>query len=88
VVCAGCRAIHDWLGPAVGAWWRVLLFAIVAGVVRGAAFGALAHAATGGRRDFASTPALQADAYGVLVDADVAQQARDLLTTMPETTRT
>jgi hypothetical protein len=72
---------------AVGAWWRVLLFAVVAGVVWGAAFGALAHAMTRGQRDFISTPTLQAESYTLMVDADVADQARETLSRMPADSR-
>ncbi|WP_426513609.1 general stress protein [Dactylosporangium sp. McL0621] len=72
---------------AVGAWWRVLLFAVVAGVVWGAVFGAIAHAMTGGQRDFTSTPTLQADHYTLIVDADVADQAREMLSRLPTDSR-
>ncbi|MEV4135587.1 general stress protein [Dactylosporangium sp. NPDC049742] len=68
---------------AVGAWWRVLVFAVVAGAVWGAAFGALAHAMTRGQRDFTSTPTLQADNYTITVDADVADRAREMLSRLP-----
>lgn len=64
---------------AVAAWWKVVLFAVVAGIVWGAAFGAIAHAATGGRRDFSSASLIQADTYSLMVDADYADQARQLL---------
>ena len=46
----------------------------------GAVFGAVAHAMTGGRRDFASTRRLEAAQYSVTVAADVADAARQLLT--------
>ncbi|WP_425516550.1 general stress protein [Dactylosporangium vinaceum] len=68
---------------AVGAWWRVLLFAVIAGAVWGAVWGAIAHAMTRGERDFTSTPTLQADHYTVIVDADVADQAREMLSRLP-----
>ncbi|GAA3299301.1 hypothetical protein Dvina_16060 [Dactylosporangium vinaceum] len=68
---------------AVGAWWRVLLFAVIAGAVWGAVWGAIAHAMTRGERDFTSTPTLQADHYTVIVDADVADQAREMLSRPP-----
>lgn len=68
---------------AVGAWWRVLLFAVVAGAVWGAVYGALAHAMTRGQRDFISTPTLQADNYTITVDADVADRAREMLSRLP-----
>jgi hypothetical protein len=61
-------------------WLGVLLLAVVVGAVWGAVFGAIAHAATGGRRDFASRSSLQAGQYAVTVDAEVAEQARVLLT--------
>lgn len=66
---------------AVGAWWRVVVFGVVAGVVWGAVFGAFAHAMTGGRRDFSSASAIQANTYSVMVDAEYADQARQLLRT-------
>jgi hypothetical protein len=64
----------------VSAWWRVLLAAVAIGALWGAAFGAIAHALTGGRRDFTSRSALQAGQYAVNVDAEYAEQARQLLT--------
>jgi phosphodiesterase/alkaline phosphatase D-like protein len=72
---------------AVGAWWQVLLFAVVAGVVWGAAYGAIAHAMTRGQRDFTSTPTLQADHYTLIVDADMADQAREMLSRLPADSR-
>jgi hypothetical protein len=61
-------------------WLAILLVAILVGAVWGAVFGAIAHAATGGRRDFASRSSLQAGQYAITVDAEVAEQARQLLT--------
>jgi hypothetical protein len=53
------------------------------GFLMGAAFGAVlgfaAHAATGGRRDFASTTGLAATRYEVLVTQDRAEEAERLL---------
>ncbi|WP_433088785.1 general stress protein [Dactylosporangium sp. CA-052675] len=66
---------------AVGAWWQVVVFAVVAGIVWGAVFGAFAHAMTGGRRDFSSASAIQANTYSVMVEAEYADQARQLLRT-------
>ena len=40
-----------------------------------ALFGFLAHRATGGRRDFVSVECLEAEQYGVFVDADRADEA-------------
>src|SRR2546430_4764378 len=36
------------------AWWAVILFSVLIGTAWGAAFGAVAHAMTGGPRDFTS----------------------------------
>lgn len=78
-----------WFGLLVGlllgiftvAWWGVVLAAVLIGAVWGLVFGAVAHAMTGGRRDFSSASSLQASQYAVLVDADQAPRARELLTT-------
>jgi hypothetical protein len=61
-------------------WFVVLIVAILIGAAWGAAFGAVAHAMTGGRRDFSSRSTLQASQYAVVVDAEYAGQARQLLT--------
>ncbi len=61
-------------------WISVILIAVAIGAVWGAIFGAIAHAATGGRRDFTSRSSLQASQYAVMVDADISEQARQLLT--------
>jgi len=62
------------------AWWAVLISAIIIGAVWGGVFGAIAHALTGGRRDFTSRSTLQAGEYAVSVDAEVADEARALVT--------
>ncbi|HEV3378824.1 MAG TPA: general stress protein, partial [Thermoleophilaceae bacterium] len=41
----------------------LLLYAVVAGALFGAAFGTILHAAQGGRRDFTSVSGLQAERY-------------------------
>ncbi|GAA2636297.1 membrane protein [Dactylosporangium fulvum] len=64
---------------AVGAWWRVVVFAVVAGLLWGAAFGAIAHAMTGGQRDFKSASNIQASTYSLMIDAEYADQARQIL---------
>ncbi|MEN3308630.1 MAG: hypothetical protein V7603_4832 [Micromonosporaceae bacterium] len=64
----------------VSAWWRVLLAGLVIGAVWGAIFGAVAHAMSGGRRDFTSRSSLSASQYAISVDAEFAEQARQLLT--------
>jgi hypothetical protein len=54
-------------------------YGIVAGALVGAAFGALAHALGGGRRDFSSAGTVMAGRYELIVDADVADVAAGLL---------
>jgi hypothetical protein len=63
-------------------WVGVILAGVLIGALWGAVFGAIAHAMTGGRRDFTSTSSLQASQYAISVDADHADQARQLLTRM------
>ena len=60
-------------------WVAVILSCMLIGAIWGAVFGAIAHAATGGRRDFASRSSLQAGQYAVTTDPEVAEQARTLL---------
>ena len=64
------------------AWLGVILAGLLIGAAWGAAFGAIAHAMTGGRRDFRSTSSLQASQYAVNAEAEVADEARALLTRM------
>jgi hypothetical protein len=61
-------------------WFAVVIVGILVGAVWGAIFGAIAHATTRGQRDFASRSSLQASQYAIMVDAAVAEQARQLLT--------
>jgi len=61
-------------------WFRVIFLGLIIGAIWGAIFGAIAQAMTGGRRDFASQSSLQAAQYAVVVDAEVADGARQLLT--------
>ncbi|MGC5030528.1 general stress protein [Micromonospora sp. DT229] len=63
----------------IGNWIAVILAGLVIGAVWGAVFGAVAHAMTGGKRDFTSASSLRANQYAVIVDADVAEQARQVL---------
>jgi hypothetical protein len=67
-------------GPA---FFGVLLYGLVAGLLFGAAFGAIAQAAQGGRRDFASVRSMQAERYEVQVDHEVSAQAKQLLAELP-----
>ena len=56
---------------------------MVAGAIFGAAFGAILHAAQGGRRDFTSVSGLQAERYEVQVDEAVADEPKTLLDALP-----
>ncbi|MET0414937.1 MAG: general stress protein [Actinoplanes sp.] len=60
-------------------WFGVILVCLLIGAAWGAIFGAIAHAATGGRRDFASRSSIQAGQYAVVTDAELADRARELL---------
>jgi heat induced stress protein YflT len=60
-------------------WFAVIFVCLLIGAAWGAVFGAIAHSATGGRRDFASRSSLQAGQYAVTTDPEVADQARSLL---------
>ncbi|MEV1328751.1 general stress protein [Micromonospora costi] len=63
----------------VGNWLGVIVVGLVVGAIWGAVFGAVAHAMTGGQRDFTSASSLRAGQYAVIVDASLADQARQLL---------
>lgn len=61
-------------------WVGVILAGLLIGAFWGAVFGGVAHALTGGRRDFTSKSSLQAAQYAITVDAEHADQARQLVT--------
>ncbi|BCJ56352.1 hypothetical protein Asp14428_78270 [Actinoplanes sp. NBRC 14428] len=61
-------------------WFSVIFLGLLIGALWGAVFGAIAHAMTRGRRDFSSRSSLQAAQYAIIVEADVADEARQLLT--------
>lgn len=80
-----------WLGLLIGLllsifssnnFWKVMLTGLLIGAAWGAVFGALAHAATRGQRDFASRSALVAGIYDVLVTEPYVAQAQQLLTAL------
>jgi hypothetical protein len=64
---------------AVGTWLGVVITALLIGAAWGAIFGAIAHAMSGGRRDFTSASSLRASEYAVTVDQDVAEDARQVV---------
>jgi len=61
-------------------WFGLIFAGLLIGAAWGAIFGAIAQAMTGGRRDFTSRSSLQASQYAVIVETDVADDARQLLT--------
>lgn len=65
-----------------GSFWGVLLYSVLIGAVFGALFGAIEHAATKGRRDFASVSDTRADRYEVQVDDSQADAAERILARM------
>jgi len=90
---AGAGAVSGaWFGLLIGlllsifsssGWLAVLGAAVGIGAIWGAIFGAVAQAATGGQRDFTSRSTLQASQYTVMVSADRADEARQLLASLP-----
>lgn len=63
-------------------WLSLLLVGLAIGAVWGAIFGFVAHWATHGQRDFASTSALVAARYEVTVTDAYADNARTLLSSL------
>lgn len=57
----------------------IVLNGLLLGVLFGGVFGFVGHAATRGQRDFTSRSAIVASTYEVQVDADVADDAKNLL---------
>jgi hypothetical protein len=66
----------------VTGWLGAVIAGLLIGAAWGAIFGAIAHAMTGGRRDFTSLRSLAAGQYAVVVDAEQAEEARGLLVRM------
>ena len=62
------------------AWWAVLSARSIIGAIWGAVFGAIAHGLTGGRRDFTSRSRCRRGSMRSSVDAEVADEARTLVT--------
>ena len=66
-----------------GGFLGLLLYGLVAGALFGATFAAIAQAATGGRRDFASVTAMTAERYELQVDHEVSAKAKQMLLELP-----
>jgi hypothetical protein len=67
-----------------GGFFGVLAYGLVIGTLFGAAFGAISHYATRGRRDFTSTSQTRADHYEIQVDEAIAPEAERQLAQRPE----
>jgi hypothetical protein len=64
----------------VSPWWvGAVVSGVLLGLVFGGVVGALAYAASGGRRDFTSLRTLDAGRYDVMVDADHVDEALRVL---------
>ncbi|NJQ00382.1 general stress protein [Streptomyces zingiberis] len=82
-------AIGAWFGLLIGllvglftpgpTWFGLIAGGIVIGALWGAVLGFVAHAATGGRRDFTSTQRLVASRYDVMMRNGRSDEARELL---------
>jgi hypothetical protein len=70
--------IFDWFDPIVTAFW-LALDGLWFGAIVGAIAGLIAHALSGGRRDFSSIGLTTAGRYEILVDSEVADEAARLL---------
>lgn len=70
--------LFTWVAPLIS-WLLLALYGAIIGAVIGAVIGLIAHAMSGGRRDFSSMPNLQAGSYDLLVDSDHADQATNML---------
>ncbi|RCW42872.1 hypothetical protein DFQ14_108132 [Halopolyspora algeriensis] len=70
--------LFTWVTPLISGLLLALYGAIL-GAIIGAVIGLIAHAMSGGRRDFSSMPNLRADSYDLLVDSDYADQATTML---------
>jgi hypothetical protein len=68
-----------WFDPLISGL-QLALYGFAFGAAIGSLIGLLAHWLTRGRRDFESVRSMRADRYDVLADADVAHDARRLLT--------
>jgi hypothetical protein len=77
--------VFDWFNPLVAAAW-LAFDGLWFGAVVGALLGLLMHALTRGRRDFASVAGMRADRYDVIADAEVAEEAARILTSLGEPT--
>jgi hypothetical protein len=71
--------LFDWINPLIASL-LLALYGLLFGAVLGALIGFVAHAVTGGRRDFSSVQRMRADSYDVMVETGLATEAQRLLT--------
>jgi hypothetical protein len=71
-------AVFNWFDPSI-AWGWLVFDGLWFGLLAGTLAGLLGHALSGGRRDFDSVRALEADRYELLVDEEVADEAERIL---------
>jgi hypothetical protein len=76
--------LFNWFVPVL-ATLMLALYGLVFGAVIGAIFGLVVHALQRGGRDFASVRAMVPTRYEVVADAEVADEARELLAKLPTT---
>ena len=62
-----------------GALLSLVLYGLIVGVITGILFAVLGYAVTAGRRDFSSVGGMQAERYNVVVDSDLAAEAKGLI---------
>jgi hypothetical protein len=72
--------LFNWTDPLISAL-LLALYGLIFGAVLGAVIGMIAHAAQGGRRDFASVTVMRPQRFEIVVDDEVADQAARLLGT-------
>jgi hypothetical protein len=76
--------LFDWVAPLISGL-TLALYGFVFGAIVGALFGLLAHALSGGQRDFTSVGGMQADRYNIVVADEVATEAERLLAGLRQT---
>jgi hypothetical protein len=79
--------LFDWFDPIVSVFW-LALDGLWFGALVGAALGLIAHALTGGRRDFAAVGGFRAKHYDVVADEPLADEAEGLLAELRPSTMT
>lgn len=71
------------LGLGGGNVLYAVAYGMVMGAITGLVWGLVSYALSGGRRDFTSIGGMRAERYVILADAEVAEQARTLLSNLP-----